>query len=68
MKTGKTPYEIRLDLLELAFGILKGQKEAECAEEATSPDAKITKAPTTEEVLAEAEKLNSFVSQSNEGK
>jgi hypothetical protein len=68
MKNGKTPYEIRLDLLELAYRIVRGQKEAECAAEAVAPTALITKAPTTDEVLAEAEKLNGFVSQSTEGK
>lgn len=68
MKNGKTPYEIRLDLLELAYSIVRGQKEAECAAESSTPTAKVTKAPTTEEVLAEAEKLNGFVSQSTEGK
>jgi len=64
MKTGKTPYEIRSDLLHLAYNIVKGQKTAECADQTPAADFKITKAPTSDEVVAEAEKLNKFVSQS----
>lgn len=67
MKSGKTPYEIRSDLLQLAYAIVKGQKEAECAADQTTAetlaDVIVNKAPTTDEVVAEAEKLNGFVSQ-----
>jgi len=66
MKSGKTPYEIRSDLLHLAFSILKGQKEAKRAAESTEEVNKPLEAPTTAEVLVEAEKLNGFVSQSIE--
>lgn len=48
--TTKTPYEIRLELLQLAFDILKVRHETE----KTSP-------PTSENVIAEADKLRSFV-------
>lgn len=53
--SSKTPYEIRLDLLVLARNILQSQYESQ--NERTG----IT-APTSEEILAEAEKLNAFVS------
>ena len=64
MKSGKTPYEIRSDLLHLGYSILKGQKEKEAAELNTEEVTTIPAAPSTEEILAEAEKLNVFVSQS----
>lgn len=69
MKSGKTPYEIRLDLLRLAYDILNTQAMAKSASEyAGSSDASIplVHAPETAEVLEEAEKLNRFVSQSVE--
>lgn len=48
--SNKTPYEIRLDLVREAKEILQAR--------AKNPDDM----PTTEEVLAEAEQLNQFVS------
>lgn len=67
MKAGKTPYEIRSDLLHLAYEVLLRQKEAECAAEQMQNGAEViivTKAPTTDEIIDEATKLNGFVSQS----
>lgn len=46
-----TPYEIRLELLKLAFDILKAQQ--------TKPE----NMPCSDEVVLHAEKLNVFVSQ-----
>lgn len=46
-----TPFEIRLDLLKLAFDILKARE--------TKPESM----PGTDAVILEAEKLNQFVSQ-----
>lgn len=69
MKTGKTPYEIRSDLLHLAHRIVQDRKHAECAKEAmdnAQVDVFLTKSPTAQEVIDEAEKLNSFVSQSTD--
>ena len=68
MKTNKTPYEIRSDLLHLAYSIVKGRIEAEAAQNPVVDDngtcsIAITKSPTVEEIVAEAQKLNSFVSQ-----
>ncbi len=48
--SNKTPYEIRLDLVREAKEILQAR--------AKNPDDM----PTTEEVLQEAERLNTFVS------
>mgnify|MGYP001347756972 FL=1 len=48
--SNKTPYEIRLDLVREAKEILQAK--------AKNPE----EMPTTEEVLAEAERLNQFVS------
>jgi hypothetical protein len=64
---GKTPYEIRLDLLQLAFGILAAKHAATGAQESKACDRNIgpTTSPTTEEVIAEAEKMNGFISKAN---
>jgi len=48
--SSKTPYEIRLELVREAKEILQAKAK-------TADDM-----PTTEQVLAEAEKLNTFVS------
>lgn len=69
MKTGKTPYEIRADLLNLGYSIVLGQKEAKCAKQADETGNRIpllTDAPTSEEIISEARKLNDFVSQTHE--
>ena len=47
---GMTPYEIRLELLKLAFDILKAQQ------------SKQEGMPGADEVILHAEKLNQFVS------
>ncbi len=61
MKTGsKTPYEIRLDLLQLAFEVLSLQHAAKAA------PGPLNTAPTTEEVIAEADKMNVFISKANQ--
>ena len=57
--TSKTPYEIRLELLQLAFEVLVKKHKAEVAPSAPSTS------PTTEEIIAEAEKMNSFISKAN---
>jgi hypothetical protein len=56
--TNKSPYEIRLDLLQLAFNILKEKQVVSTGN--TGGD--IAAAPTSEEVIIEATKLNEFVS------
>ena len=61
----KSAYEIRASLLELAFNILSEQQCAKAGRGAKSADARvsfITSAPSTADVIAEAEKLNNFVS------
>lgn len=50
MMSNKTPYEIRLELIQEARLILQAK--------AGKPELM----PTTEQVLEEAEKLNSFIS------
>jgi hypothetical protein len=61
--TPKTPYEIRLDLLQLAFDVLMAKHNAKGVENGNN----VTTSPTTEEVIAEADKLNQFVSKANHG-
>jgi hypothetical protein len=61
--TSKTPYEIRLELLQLAFEVLNTQHVVKGVHEGTS-GKQITFA-TTEEIIAEAEKLNGFISKAN---
>jgi len=58
--TGKTPYEIRLELLQLAFDILSNKHKVSTQDGVIPPYA-----PTTEDVIAEAEKMNSFISRAN---
>jgi hypothetical protein len=57
--TNKTPYEIRLELLQLAFGILLQKHQVNAT-------GKIETSPTTEEVIVEAEKMNGFISKANQ--
>lgn len=56
----KTPYEIRLDLLQLAFDILSAKHAADGNKNGNGNNTSTS--PTTEEVLAEAEKMNAFIS------
>lgn len=56
--TSKTPYEIRLDLLQLSFNILVAKHQAAGVANGNNVDT----SPTTEEVVAEAEKMNMFIS------
>lgn len=62
--TPKTPYEIRLELLQLAQLILNGKHAADAAA-ANSTRPAATTAPTTEEIIIEAEKMNAFISKAN---
>jgi hypothetical protein len=65
--TSKTPYEIRLELLQLAFNILSAKHMASAA--ADHPHMEIPypqTSPTTEDVIKEAEKMNSFISKANQ--
>jgi hypothetical protein len=62
MKTsGKTPYEIRLDLLQLAFDVLSAKHVADGVKNGSN----VTTSPTTEEIIAEAEKMNGFISKAS---
>ena len=61
--TPKTPYEIRLDLLQLAFDVLMARHNAVGVANGNN----VVTSPSTEEVVAEAEKLNQFVSKANHG-
>lgn len=56
--TGKTPYEIRLELLQLAFDVCSAKHRADGVKNGNNQDT----APTTEEVIKEAEKMNTFIS------
>ena len=61
MAQGKSPFELRADLLKLAFSILQAQHSTKTVD---SSNDKIDTAPTSEDVIAEAEKLNDFISKS----
>lgn len=66
--SSKSPYEIRLNALELAKRTLTDQYAAETAKEQLkngSEVAIITKAPTPDEVIAAAQKFNNFISTSS---
>lgn len=59
--TSKTPYEIRLELLQLAQSILNHKHHADGVKNGNN----ITTSPTTEEIIAEAEKMNAFISKAS---
>lgn len=65
--SNKTPYEIRTELLRLAYEICTMKANAETCRTQSESRLEITayptSAPTTEEIITEAEKLNAFVSQ-----
>lgn len=56
--TSKTPYEIRLELLQLAQVILHNKHNADGVKNGNN----VSTSPTTEEIIAEAEKMNNFIS------
>lgn len=58
----RTPYEIRLELLQLAFDVLKAKHAAAGVANGNNQST----SPTTEEVIAEADKMNAFVSKANQ--
>lgn len=69
---GRTPYEIRLEVLKLAKDVLElpvMQKREALVDEyhsnregKTIDYPKLPALPTTEQIIAEAEKLNNFIS------
>ncbi len=63
MAQGKSPFELRADLLKLAYDMLLSQHAAKAA---SLGDTNVTTAPTSEEVIAEARKLNEFISRSGD--
>lgn len=63
--SSKSPYEIRLNALQLAQRTLSEQYAAESAREQLDNGAEIalvSKAPTPDEIIAAAEKFNNFIS------
>lgn len=65
MAQGKSPFELRADLLKLAFEILLAKHSAKAAaEDKTALVPLIITAPTSEEIIEEARKLNDFISKS----
>jgi len=59
--TSKTPYEIRLELLQLAQVILNEKHKASGVSNGNNQNT----FPTTEEIIAEADKMNGFISKAN---
>ncbi len=59
----KSGYELRSDLLGMAIGILESKHQRQFDNECLKPDGQRNPVPsfTTEDVLAEAEKLYAFV-------
>lgn len=65
MAQGKSPFELRADLLKLAFEILLAEHSARAATaNNTVLVPLITTAPTSEDIIKEASKLNDFISKS----
>lgn len=63
MAQGKSPFELRADLLKLAFEILLSEHHAKSIKLSSSASGAPT-APTSEEIIKEAHKLNDFISKS----
>jgi hypothetical protein len=61
MAQGKSPFELRADLLSLSFEILLAQARSSGVDTTTGQSMT---APTSEEVIEEARKLNEFISKS----
>lgn len=61
MAQGKSPFELRADLLKLAFEILLAEHNARAAANGTRG---ADTAPTSEQIIEEAHKLNDFISKS----
>ena len=66
----KSPYELRTELLNMAITVLMAQHKAEHAKQMQElhfpttdpvPDFGVPTAPTTEEIIEEAQKLNEFI-------
>lgn len=66
----KSPYELRTELLNMAITVLMAQHNADHArqmqekhhlETNTVQDFGVPTAPTTDEIIAEAQKLNEFI-------
>lgn len=55
---GKNPYEIRLELLQLAQVILNEKHKSAGVSNGNNQNT----FPTTEDIIAEAEKMNGFIS------
>lgn len=65
MAQGKSPFELRADLLKLSFDILLAKHHAKAVSEAGIDHiASADTSPTSEEVIEEARKLNEFISKS----
>lgn len=63
--SSKTPYEIRLELLQLAHSILISKHQADAISKHKIGHEILPgpcTSPTSEEIIAEADKLNIFVS------
>jgi len=60
--TSKTPYEIRLELLQLAQVILNEKHKAAGVQNGNNQNT----FPTTEDIIVEAEKMNGFISKANQ--
>lgn len=66
----KSPYELRTELLNMAITVLMAQHKAEYSRRLQElqkgqtepvPDTGVPTAPTTDEIIAEAQKLNEFI-------
>lgn len=66
MAQGKSPFELRADLLKLAFKILLAEHGAKASANGTTHSGIIVAdtAPSSEEIIEEARKLNDFISKS----
>ena len=68
MAQGKSPFELRADLLKLSFDILLAQHHAKAVANSNDGIAASDSAPTSEEVIEEARKLNDFISKSGDNR
>lgn len=62
MKTGKSPYELRLELMQMAERIVRERKLAAL----TNTDGVLSVDVTEEEIIESATKLNEFMSKKHD--
>lgn len=65
MKTGKSPYELRLELMQMAERIVRERKLSQLYSDGKTPESHSVDV-TEEEIIESATKLNEFMSKKHD--